>query len=90
MENKEPIPKLDKPSTTGEYFSSDEIKEFKNGSLNLPLICYTGTDPNNVTQVTEVVAIGGMADNEGIPTEITMYKHTKGKGKKVLVYKLVQ
>lgn len=59
------------------------------GSLLFPFIIYEGTDPNNVIEVSEIVSISGMADNNGTPTELTIYKHVKGKETERLVYKLV-
>jgi hypothetical protein len=70
------------------YFTPDEIKNFKEGSLKFPLFIYEGTNENNVIEVTEVISLGGMAENNGILTEITMYKHKKGKEKTRLVYTL--
>ena len=76
--------------STSTYFTDAEIKEFKEGSLPFPFIVYEGTDPNNVIEVSEIVAISGMADNNGTPTELTIYKHVKGKETERLVYRLVQ
>lgn len=75
------------PSST--YFTDDEIKEFKERSLPFPLIVYEGTDPNNVIEVSEIVSIGGMSNNKGTPTKLTIYKHVKGKKTERLVYRLV-
>jgi hypothetical protein len=76
--------------STSTYFTDAEIKEFKEGSLPFPFIVYEGTDPNNVIEVSEIVAISGMADNNGTPTELTIYKHVKGKETERLVYRLAQ
>ena len=76
--------------STSTYFTDAEIKEFKGGSLPFPLIVYEGTDPNNVIEVSEIGSISGMADNNGTPTELTIYKHVKGKETERLVYRLVQ
>jgi hypothetical protein len=76
-------------SLKNNYFTDAEIKEFKDGSLPFPFIVYEGTDPNNVIEVSEIVSISGMADNNGTPTEIIIYKHVKGKEKERLVYKLI-
>lgn len=72
------------------YFTKEEILEFKQGSLPFPWMIYDGNDPNNVVEVNEVVCLGGMATNNGIPDEITIYRHVKGQEKQRLVYKLVQ
>lgn len=72
------------------YFTDAEIKEFKEGSLPFPFIVYEGSNPNNVVEVSEIVAISGMSDNNGTPTELTIYKHVKGRETERLVYRLVQ
>lgn len=76
------------PDNSIKYFTDMEIFGFKSGSIPFPLICYDGTNQNNVTEVTEIVSIGGMADNNGNPTEITMLKHRKNQLTQKLVYKL--
>ena len=74
---------------TGKYFTPAEIQEFKNGSIHFPFMTYEGNNPDNIIEVMEVVAISGMASNNGVPDEITIYKKTKGKETKKLTYKLV-
>lgn len=72
------------------YFTKEEIVEFKQCVLRFPWFLYDGNDPNNVVEVNEVVSMGGMATNNGIPGEITIYRHVKGQEKQRLQYKLVQ
>lgn len=76
-------------STENKYFSENEINNFKKGSLPFPYMVYDGVNPDDVIEVTEVISIGGMADNNGIPNEIVMYNHRKNEESKRLVYRLV-
>ena len=69
------------------HFTQEELEEFKKGSLPFPYFIYEET-PEKVTEAMEVVAISGMADNKGIPTEISIYHHKKGQTTKRLTYKL--
>ena len=78
-----------KKESISTYFTDAEIKEFKDGSLPFPLMVYEGSDPNNVVEVSEIVSISGMADNNGTPTQITINKHVKGQETIRLVYRLV-
>lgn len=80
-------------SNTKKYFTPDEVKEAKQGSINFPLAIYEGTDSNNVTSITEVASLSGMAKNNGIATEITFHEKTKsveGVTTRRLVYRLVE
>lgn len=72
------------------YFTEEEIQEFKNVSLKYPQIIYDGVNENNVIQIVEVVRMSGMASNDGIPLEIHMRQHEKGKEVKRLRYRLVE
>jgi hypothetical protein len=60
---------------TKKYFTEEEVQDFKNGSFQFPVAYYEGNDPKNVVEVTQVVGIGGMPNNNGIPTRIVMQKH---------------
>jgi hypothetical protein len=71
------------------YFTEAEIENFKKGSLPFPLIVYEGDNTQNVIEVSEVISLSGMADNNGTPTIITMYKHIKGKESERLTYRLI-
>ena len=71
------------------YFTEEEIENFKKGSLPFPLIVYEGDNPQNVIEVSEVISLSGMADNNGTPTIITIYKHIKGKESERLTYRLI-
>lgn len=71
------------------YFTEVEVDNFKKGSLPFPFIVYEGDNPQNVIEVSEVVSLSGMADNNGTPTTITMYKHIKGKESERLTYRLI-
>lgn len=72
------------------FFTPIEIEHFKRSSLKFPFIVYDGISVDNVIEVSEVVSISGMADNNGTPTEMTIYKHVKGKETERLVYRLVK
>jgi hypothetical protein len=74
---------------TGKYFTKEEIESIKNGSIHFPSFFYDGINTDNIISVWEVVAVSGMASNNGIPNEITIYQKTKGKETKKLTYKLV-
>jgi len=71
------------------YFTEKEIQDFKNGSINYPMFIVE-KEQHEVIEVSEVVAIGGMADNNGTPTEIRIQVHRKGKETEHLTYKLVK
>jgi len=78
-------------SNTNKYFTEKEIKEFKAASFNYPFLIVE-KEQNQVIQITEVVSLSGMEENDGTPTEISMQVHTKGKEgneMKSLRYKLV-
>lgn len=70
------------------YFTKKEIENIKKGSIHFPCIFYDGDNTDNVITIWEVVSLSGMAINNGIPNEITIYEKTKGKETKRLVYKL--
>lgn len=69
------------------HFTEKELEDFKKGSLPFPYFIYEEA-PEKVTEVMEVVAMSGMADNKGVPTQISIYHHVKGKTTKRLTYKL--
>lgn len=71
------------------YFTQEEIENFKKGSLQYPFMVYEGINPNNVIEVSEIVSISGMANNNGTPTELTIHKHVKGKETERLTYRLI-
>lgn len=71
------------------YFTEAEIENFKKGSLPFPFIVYEGDNPQNVIEVSEVISLSGMADNNGTPAMITIYKHVKGKESERLTYRLI-
>ena len=76
---------------TNKYFTEKEIKEFKAESFNYPFLIVE-KEQNQVIQITEVISLSGMEENDGTPTEISMQVHTKGKEgneMKSLRYKLV-
>ena len=68
-------------------FTEKEIKDFKEGSINFPYMVVE-EEQNQVIEVSEIVSLSGMADNNGIPTEIGIQVHTKGKPIKHLTYTL--
>ena len=72
------------------FFSEAELDDFRNGSIRFPFMICDGDKDFNVVEVNEVIALSGMADNKGTPTEMTIYKHVKGKETERLVYRLVQ
>ena len=71
------------------YFTEKEVQEFKDGSINFPLII-VGKEQHEVIEVSEIVSLSGMADNNGTPTEIGIQVHTKGEPSKHLTYRLVE
>lgn len=76
-------------SNSNEFFTEEEIDNFKNGSIPFPLLIHDGTKERNIIEVNEIIMMSGMASNNGNPEKITIYKHQKGKEKKTLVYKMV-
>lgn len=71
------------------YFTEKEVQEFKDGSINFPLIIVK-KEQHEVIEVSEIVSISGMADNNGTPTEIGIQVHTKGEPTRHLTYRLVE
>jgi len=71
------------------YFTEKEVQDFKDGSINYPYIVVE-KEQHEVIEVSEIVSIGGMANNNGIPTEIEIQVHTKNEPTKHLKYRLVQ
>ena len=71
------------------YFTEEEVQNFKNGSINYPLIIVE-KEEHEVIEISEIVSLRGMVDNNGIPNEIGIQVHTKNKPTKNLTYKLVQ
>jgi hypothetical protein len=69
------------------YFTEKEVKDFKDGSINYPMIIIE-KEQDEVIEVSEVVGIGGMADNNGTPTEISIQVHRKGQAVENLRYVL--
>jgi hypothetical protein len=76
-------------SNSNDFFTEEEVDNFKNGSIHYPLLIHDGTNERNIVEVNEIVMLSGMASNNGDPAEITIYKHQKGKEKKELVYRMV-
>ena len=70
------------------YFTEKEVQDFKDGSINYPIIIVE-KEQHEVIEVSEIVSISGMADNNGTPTEIGIQVHTKGSPTKYVTYKLV-
>lgn len=71
------------------YFTEKEVQDFKDGSINYPYIIVE-KEQHEVVEVSEIVSISGMADNNGTPTEIGIQEHTKGQETKHLTYRLVE
>lgn len=69
------------------HFTEKELEEFKKGSLPFPYFIFEES-PKEITTVMELVSMSGMDKNKGIPTEISIYHHVKGKTTKRLTYKL--
>lgn len=76
-------------SNSNEFFTEEEIDNFKNGSIPFPLLVHDNTKEKNIIEVNEIVMLSGMASNNGDPDKIIIYKHQKGKEKQTLVYKMV-
>lgn len=70
-----------------QYFTEQEVQEFKDGSINYPFITFDKKE-DEVLEVSEVTSIGGMATNNGTPTRITVRVHRKGELDKLLTYTL--
>ena len=70
-----------------QYFTEKEIEDFKNGSINYPYMVVE-KEQHEVVEVSEIVSIGGMADNNGTPTSIGIQVHKKGKEVEHLRYVL--
>ena len=71
------------------YFTEEEVQEFKDGSINYPYIIVE-KEQHEVIEVSEIVSLSGMANNNGTPTEIGVQVHAKGEPTKHLTYRLVQ
>jgi len=76
-------------SNSNDFFTEEEVDNFKNGSIHYPLLIHDGTNERNIVEVNEIIMLSGMASNNGSPAKITIYKHQKGKEKQRLVYKMV-
>ena len=50
------------------YYTEKEVQDFKDDSINFPRIIIE-KEQDEVIEVSEVVSISGMADNNGTPTE---------------------
>ena len=72
-----------------EYFTEKEIQDFKDGSINYPYVLVE-KEQYEVIEISEVVALSGMANNNGTPTEIEIKVHTKGEPTKCLTYRLAE
>ena len=51
------------------YFTEEEVQEFKDGSINYPYIIVE-KEQHEVIEVSEIVSLSGMANNNGTPTEL--------------------
>jgi len=71
------------------YFTEKEIQDFKDGSINYPYVLVE-KEQHEVIEISEVVALSGMANNNGTPTEIGIKVHTKGEPTKCLTYRLAE
>ena len=71
------------------YFIEKELQDFKDSSINFPYIVVE-KEQQEVIEVSEIVRLSGMADNNGTPTEIGIQVHTKGEPTKNLTYRLVE
>ncbi len=67
------------------YFTEKEIQDFKDGSINYPMIIVE-KEQHQVVEVSQVVAIGGMATNNGTPNRISIQVHRKDKPTQYLNY----
>jgi hypothetical protein len=85
MEENKKILELD-----NNYYNDSEIENIKNGSIPFPFMIFEGNNPKNVSEIMEVISLSGMSNNNGIPDEITVYRHQKGKEVEKLVYNLVK
>ena len=69
------------------YFTEKEVQDFKDGSINYPFIIIE-KEQHEVIEVSEIVSISGMADNNGTPTGISIQVHRKGQEVEHLNYTL--
>ena len=76
---------MEKQTNSNDYFSKEEIEEFKKGDSLFPNFMYDDST-DKIKEVMEIVALSGII--KGVPTEITIYHHIKGKTTKRLIYKL--
>ena len=76
-------------SKTMKYFTEKEVQDFKDGSINYPYIVVE-KEQHEVIEVSEIVRVSSMANNNGTPTEIGIQVHTKGEPTKHLTYRLVE
>lgn len=70
------------------FFTQSEVEAFMDGSINYPHLIVE-KEHNEVIEVSEVVMLGGMADNNGTPDTIGIQVHRKGEPTRHLTYKLV-
>lgn len=69
------------------YFTEKEIEDFKNSSVNYPYMVVE-KEQNEVIEVSQIVSIAGMGENNGTPTIIYIQVHKKGEKVKHLRYLL--
>ena len=67
------------------FFTEEEIQDFENGSIKFPHMTVK-KEQHEVVSVHEVVGMSGMAQNNGIPTELITVLHEKGKKPRTLSY----
>jgi hypothetical protein len=76
---------MEKQTNSNDYFSKEEIEEFKKGDSLFPNFIYDESF-DKIKEVMEIVALSGIV--KGVPTEISIYHHKKGQTTKRLTYKL--
>lgn len=69
-------------------FSQNEIEEITIPCIKFPHLAIN--KQNEVVEISEVTALKGMADNDGIPTSMDIEVHRKGQPIQKLSYTLEQ
>lgn len=70
------------------YFTGVEIKEIEESSLRFPQTFCENDDWESVSEILAIESMGGMAQNNGTPNEITIVRYRKDKEAERLIYKL--
>lgn len=86
---KTPFEEFDFIENETEYFNEEEIQEFKDCSINYPLI-FSEDEYEKVVYVHEVTSLIGMNENNGAPSRILIKIHSKTEPRRLLTYDLIE